>query len=182
MKGETIVTDPLTLYKLILLYILDHVDYPLTNSQLSEFLLEKEYTTYFTIQTALSELEEAGFVSVSHQTNTSFYTLTVSGEETLEAFASDISEDIRAEIGQFLKNRQYELRRANEVTANYFPKRSHEYTVEMTLHEKKDTLMRLELTIPGEDQARVVCDQFLKNSSDIYNYLMTTLLTRQKKP
>ena len=66
-------TDPLTLYKLILLYILDHVDYPMTNSQLSEFLLEKEYTSYFTIQTALSELEEAGFISVSHQTNSSYF-------------------------------------------------------------------------------------------------------------
>ncbi len=173
-------TDPLTLYKLILLYILDHVDYPMTNSQLSEFLLEKEYTSYFTIQTALSELEEAGFISVSHQTNSSYYSLTPSGEETLEAFSSDISEDIRQEIRLFLKSKQYELRMANEITANYFPKHNHEFTVELTLHEKKDILMRLELTIPSEDQARIVCDQFHKHSSDIYNYLMTTLLTRKK--
>ena len=40
-------TDALTLYKLIILYMLDKVDFPLTNSQLSEFILDKGYTDYF---------------------------------------------------------------------------------------------------------------------------------------
>lgn len=44
------IADPATLYKLIILYILDHSEFPLTNSQLCEFLLDKGYTTYFTIQ------------------------------------------------------------------------------------------------------------------------------------
>ena len=37
-------SDTLTLYKLIILFILDKVDFPLTNAQLSDFILEKEYT------------------------------------------------------------------------------------------------------------------------------------------
>ena len=39
-----------TLYKLIILYILNHVAFPLSNAQLSEFILDKEYTDYFTLQ------------------------------------------------------------------------------------------------------------------------------------
>lgn len=31
---------PLKLYKLIILYILNRVDFPLTNAQISEFILE----------------------------------------------------------------------------------------------------------------------------------------------
>ena len=31
--------EPFTLYKLIILYMLDRVDFPLTNSQISSFLL-----------------------------------------------------------------------------------------------------------------------------------------------
>ena len=38
---------PLKLYKLIILYILNRVDFPLTNAQISEFILEEGYTTYF---------------------------------------------------------------------------------------------------------------------------------------
>ena len=50
-------SDSFTLYKLIVLYMLQKVDFPLTNSQISEFVLDKEYTNYFTLQQALSEME-----------------------------------------------------------------------------------------------------------------------------
>ena len=45
--------QPLTLYKLIVLYMLDRVDFPLSTSQISEFVLDKGYTTYFKLQQAL---------------------------------------------------------------------------------------------------------------------------------
>lgn len=35
--------DSATLYKLMILYMLNKVDFPLTNSQISEFFLENEY-------------------------------------------------------------------------------------------------------------------------------------------
>lgn len=54
--------EPLTLYKLIILYMLKKVDFPLTNAQISEFVLDQEYTTYFTLQQAISELVEAGLI------------------------------------------------------------------------------------------------------------------------
>lgn len=33
--------DPLTLYKLIVLYMLNRVDFPLTKAQITDFILEK---------------------------------------------------------------------------------------------------------------------------------------------
>lgn len=42
--------EPFTLYKLIVLYMLEKVDFPLSNTQISDFFLEKEYTNYFTVQ------------------------------------------------------------------------------------------------------------------------------------
>ena len=41
--------EPLTLYKLIILYMLKKVDFPLTNAQISEFVLDQEYTTYLSV-------------------------------------------------------------------------------------------------------------------------------------
>ena len=62
-KGATLyLSDPITLYKLMILYA-DHVNFPLmTNSQLTDFFLDHEYTTYFTLQQALNELKEAGLI------------------------------------------------------------------------------------------------------------------------
>ena len=39
--------ETFTLYKLIVLYMLDRVDFPLTTSQISEFILDEGYTTSF---------------------------------------------------------------------------------------------------------------------------------------
>ena len=63
--------DTQTLYKLIVLKMLDQADAPLSNSQISEFILGKEYTNYFTLQQILSELDESGLDTVSSMRNTS---------------------------------------------------------------------------------------------------------------
>jgi hypothetical protein len=39
--------------------MLEKLDFPLTNGQISEFILDKGYTTYFTLQQALSEMVES---------------------------------------------------------------------------------------------------------------------------
>ena len=56
-------TDASTLYKLIILYMLDRVNSPMTNAQISEFVLEKGYTTYFTLQEVLNTLISDGFIT-----------------------------------------------------------------------------------------------------------------------
>ena len=68
--------DTLSLYKLIILKMLEQVEYPLTNSQITEFILDKEYTNYFTVQQALSEMDETGLVNVTTKRNNSLYHLT----------------------------------------------------------------------------------------------------------
>ena len=71
------------LYKLIILYMLDKVDFPLTNSQISEFILNEGYTTYFKLQQALSELLDSGFIREESTHTRTFYHLTEEGEETI---------------------------------------------------------------------------------------------------
>ena len=55
--------DPLTLYKLIILYMLQRVDFPLTKAQISDFILEKQYTSFLTLQQVISELIDADMIT-----------------------------------------------------------------------------------------------------------------------
>ena len=75
-----------TLYKLIIMHMLNKVEFPLTNSQISQFFLENEYTNYFTVQKSLSELIEDGFVFLNINRNTSYYHLTSEGREVIKFF------------------------------------------------------------------------------------------------
>ena len=78
--------ESLTLYKLIVLYMLEKVDFPLTNAQISGFILDKGYTTYFHLQQALSELTESELIHCETIRNSSYFSITKSGEQTLEYF------------------------------------------------------------------------------------------------
>ena len=50
--------------------MLQNADDTLTNSQISEFILDRGYTNYFHLQQALSELVEAELVNKDTRSNT----------------------------------------------------------------------------------------------------------------
>ena len=64
--------DPLTLYKLIVLYMLNRVTFPLTAAQVSDFILGKEYTNFLTLQQVINELTDAGMIATQSIRNRFF--------------------------------------------------------------------------------------------------------------
>ena len=93
-----------TLYKLIVLSMLDRVDFPLTNAQISDFILTKEYTNYFTLQQVLSELVETELAEVHTVRNSTYYHITEKGKETLTFFGHSVSSAIQEDITKYLKD------------------------------------------------------------------------------
>ena len=109
--------------------MLNEVDFPLTNSQISEFILDEGYTTYFKLQQALSELLESGFIREESTHHRTFYHLTEDGAETIHYFTNDISPAIQHDIDEFLKEKHYELKNEMSVKADYFENSNMEYSV-----------------------------------------------------
>ncbi|WDC83543.1 DUF4364 family protein [Caloramator sp. mosi_1] len=56
------VTD-LAINKLIILYILNKLNKPTSNSQLTQIILENNLINYFTLQQYISELINTGFIN-----------------------------------------------------------------------------------------------------------------------
>ena len=96
-------SEPMTLYKLMILYMLKQVKFPLTNSNISDFFVSKEYTTYFIVQQALSELLESNLLSVENINNNSRYEMTKEGKEALSFFEKQISPAIITDINEFIQ-------------------------------------------------------------------------------
>ena len=76
-------TDATTLYKLMVLYMLDKVNFPLSNSQIADFMLDRQYTNYFTLQEVLSSLASDGFVQILTYRSSTQYKLTKEGIDTI---------------------------------------------------------------------------------------------------
>ncbi len=169
-------SEPLTLYKLIILYMLKKVDFPLTNTQISTFILEQEYTTYFTLQQAISELVEAKLIRMETIRNTSQYYLTEDGEETLGFFENKISKPIQDDIDSYFQENKLELRNEKSIVADYYKNTAGEYSVHCQIKERKCDLVDLTISVPDKEQAIAMCNHWEKNCQEVYEFLMKTLL------
>lgn len=165
-----------TLYKLIILYIIEKIKFPLTNGQLCAIFAEERYTDYFTLQQVLVDMVESDLLSTQVIRTSTFYSLTDQGRETLEFFQSKIPSAIRGDIDAYLKKNQYELREENAVIADYAKTNAEEFTATLMVKEKDTELVRIQITVPLESQAIHICDMWQKKNSDIYQYLIKELM------
>ncbi len=166
----------LTLYKMIVLYMLKRSDVPLSKSQIYDFILEKEYTNYMTLQEAFSELASSNLISEKTMANRTYLEITEEGAQTLEFFGNRINPSIRQEIDEYLKENSLKLRNESAILGDYKKTAENEYTVELMIKENGRNLMDIKLPVPTEEMAQAMIDNFQKQSQDIYQYLFGRLM------
>lgn len=169
-------TESFTLYKLIILYMLEKVDFPLTTSQISEFILDKGYTNYFKLQSSLSEMIDSQLIVSENTHNRTLYHLTENGADTIHFFSNKISPAIQHDIDEFLKEKQYDLKEEAAVKADYYLNTNHEYEVRCQIMENGFSLIDLKLTIPTEKEAETIANNWTTQSQELYALLLSKLL------
>ncbi|MDO5134406.1 MAG: DUF4364 family protein [Eubacteriales bacterium] len=167
---------PFTIYKLIVLFMLDNAQGPLTNSQISEYILDREYTNYFHLQQAISELVEAELIEMQTLPATSFYRLTEDGKNALSYFENEISPEIRQEAKDYLQEKGYGTQEQLLAPADYFPTPQGSYGVRCRLITKNVSLIDLSLSVPTLEAAKAICTNWPSKCEDFYGKLMEELL------
>ena len=168
-------SDPLTLYKLIVLYMLNRVSFPLTAAQISDFILTREYTNFLTLQQVIRELTDTGLVDARTVRNRTQLLLTKDGKQTLDFFSQQNSTSIRQEIDEYLKENEMELRNEVSILADYYKSTSGEYEAHLKAKEGNVTLVDLIISVPVEETAAAICDNWQKKNQEIYQYLIEQL-------
>lgn len=167
--------DSLTLYKLIVLYMLNKIKFKMTYSQINYFMLEKEFTNYMTLQQVLSDLQDTELIKSDTQGNRTYFSITAEGQDTLSYFGNRISKEITCEIDEFLKEKHFELKNESSITTNYYKTSSGEYEAELTAKEKDVELVNIRLSVPTRDLAETICASWYDKNEEIYEYLMAAL-------
>ncbi|MBQ6887925.1 MAG: DUF4364 family protein [Lachnospiraceae bacterium] len=167
--------EPLTLYKLIVLYMLDRVNFPLTKAQVADFITEKEYTNFLTLQQAISELIDAKLVSAASIRNRTHLSITKDGQETLSFFENRISNAIKTDINTFFKENELELRNEVSVLADYYKSTSGEFEAHLIAKDKNINLVEITMSVPVEETAAAICDNWQKKNQEIYQLLIQEL-------
>lgn len=170
-------TDSMKLYKLIILCFLSKSNQEMTNAILSDFILKYGYTDYLSIQQTLNSLTEDKLIHMRQTRSTAWYSITDSGQETLQYFTWQLPSDTIRQIEDYLQQNKYNIAKDTAIRTDYTKLSHADYMVTCSVMEKNTTLMEISLNVPGEETAVDICRRFHDKSDEIYSVLISTLTT-----
>lgn len=171
MRPET-----LMLYKLIILYILSKADFPLSNSQLTNFILENDYTDYFNVQQTLGELISDDYIHSQSIRNTTLYEISDAGREAVEQFPRFLSQGIRDDVDKYLRDNKYQLLDEISTPAEFYKEKEGVFTARLQILERTSVLFEMSLSLTSKEEAEHVCGQWRQKSSKLYSQIITELM------
>lgn len=168
--------EPFTIYKLTILYMLDKAGFPLSNTQISNFFLEKEYTDYFRVQEVIGDLVNADLINFESTHSNTQYSLTAAGKETLGFFKDKITDGIESDVKSFFEDNKLEFKNENSILADYYKTTEHNYAVRCQVRSDSITMLDITFTVNTREQAEAICNNWKNQNEDVYAYLMDILL------
>ncbi len=165
-----------TMYRMIVLYMLSRVEFPLTNTQITNFILEKDYTDYFTVQQAISDLLSSGLITAESTHSNTIYRITEDGDETLRLFIDKISPGIMADVSSYFREHQYDLRQETSAYADYYKAAGSGYSAHCVIKNREQPVLDLTITVPDKEQARSICTNWESEHPEVFAALMDHLL------
>ncbi|MCT4612276.1 MAG: DUF4364 family protein [Clostridia bacterium] len=174
-------TQELTINKLIVLYLLNNINVPISNATITQFILEKNYTDYFSLQQYLAELLNAKLIDKHEESTATFYSHTKKGLKTLNYFVNKIPENIRSEIDIYINENKTEIKKDIEVVADYIPKNDTEFIVNCKINESNMTLLDLQINVASKEQAKLICSNWEDEHDELYSIILANLTKPNEK-
>lgn len=167
--------ETFTLYKLIILYMLEQITVPLSKSTINDFILNQGYTNYMTLQQAIGELLDNQLITEKKNANRALLSITSEGSDTLKYFENRISDAIKEDVKNFLLENKAQLKNDYSITSNYYKSVSGEYEAQLMAKEKDILLMDLRISVPTQEMAEDVCLNWKKRNEEVYRMLTQML-------
>lgn len=170
MSGNKIAQD-----KLKLLYILKYINMPLTNVEITNFILDNDILDYFTFQQLLKDLCESSFINLSSKNNNDYYSISEIGTEALEMFGDKLPEYFITQVEKNFPNLKMEIKKRRDLLGHYYKKTEDEFIVSLQVMENETTIFSLSLNVPDEDLAKQMCKKWDSNPEGIFSKIIKTL-------
>ena len=158
--------------------MLERCDVPLSKSQIYDFILEKEYTNFLTLQEVFSELASQNLISEKTVANRTYLEITGEGSQTLEFFGNRINPSIRQQVDDYMKANSIRLRNEASIQGDYKKTAENEYLVHLVAIENGHNLIELNIPVPTEDMAINMLEAWKERNQEIYGYIFSQLLAQ----
>ena len=165
-----------TLYRLIILCLLDSSSLPLTGTKITGFMLEKDYTDYFTVQNSLSQLQESNLIETESIHGNTLFRITEEGRQTLDFYRYKISAGIRNDISEFLRENECKIKTEVSVRTDCRRTPQGDYIVRCIRSDRDRTLIDLSISVTSKETAESVCRNWSSESDTIFALIADELI------
>ena len=163
--------------KLLVLYVIKSLRQPISKTQLTEIILEKNFINYFTLQQYISELETAEFVEYIEKNDKKLITITTKGENVLSIFNDRISPIKRDIIDNYISKTIDNIKKELTIHSDYTIEKNNSFIVNLKALEDETLLIDLKISVPTKKQATSLCNRWKENPSDIYTKIVQVLFS-----
>ena len=166
--------------KLLLLYLINRMEFPMSRAQVTDFVDGTEFMDYFTLQQTLAVMVESGHLDATEENaldnSTTRYAVTDVGQTTLEYFERHIPWSKRQAIDRYITENRGKIKKDYENTATYFPNvENDEFIVKCGVYEDKRALLELFVSVDTREQAKLIQSNWRSNASVLYQRIIEAL-------
>ena len=181
------VSDPLT-NKLILLFVLDKMEIPLTETSLLDICSNRnDWLNYMDCKDIMWQLQNVDFIiKCVDAENECRYKISAKGRECLACFDKDIPLSLRNEITDFAKDNILDFKKNQEYVGKYAKNLDNTYTATLKIKDPLEgkNMLEIKMTLPSIKQAITICKNWRDKAPEIYEKLfdMSDLIEPPKDP
>lgn len=171
VKGDS------SLNKLILLFVFDKMEVPLSENTLLDMCCSSNnWIAYMDCQPILNQLIEHGFIYDISGSGEPMYTITTDGRVCLANFFVKIPASVREEISLFIKANRLKYRRRQECVADYYMNKDGTYTVYLKIIEPVQPLLELKFVVPNRQAAKDIYKKWEEKAANVYSIIYDNLV------
>ena len=172
-------SEELALNKLYILYILNKMQLPLTNGQITNIFIENDLLDYFSLQEYLYQLKEAELVNLTNKNSIDYYSISEKGKIALNYFTNRIDSDKKESLDIFVHKNKENIIRDREVKAEFKKLADGQFDVKLEIIDNKRPYISISLNVPTNKTANIIAENWKNNASNLYSSIIETLI---KKP
>ena len=164
--------------KLMLLFIFEKMEFPLTDNSLAEIIgFNPNWMNYMDYKEALYLLMESRFIHrTSHGSDCLFY-ITDMGRRCLAHFYTKIPASIREEITSYAKSNRSNFKRSQEYTTDYFANSDGTHTILLRIRENAAAnLLEIRMKVPTRAIAKNATNKWREKAPSVYEAIFNTLI------
>ena len=161
--------------KVLILYILEKANKPLTNDVLYKIVLAAVNMNYFYFQQFTLDLINVGYIYSFQKEDQTLYQITDNGKRTLDLTLDLLPGIIKLKADTNLKPILDSSEEEDSIVAEYTPLSENHYTIVCKVVENNETVFEVKTFAGSREQAKDIVDNWENNANTIYPQILNIL-------